>query len=660
MSRRRTSEYRPHPWRRRLVLAGWLAGAVAISLRAGQVQVLQGSEWRGIASGQHQEAQVLPAARGTILDRQRMPLSVTRERSRVNVAPGEVRDRAATRALLVDVLHVPAARAERLASTGRGWNAAGLHSPAVAGDLGGAPGIYVERVFQRYYPHGDLARGVLGVVRDDEGMGGVESAFDDWLRGTPGREVVARDHRGDPIPGERITVQGPRAGGEVVLTLDMDLQGIAQEALVQAIDEQDARGGDILITNPRTGEILALVSIQDGHVGALSAVNTPFEPGSTLKPFTVAGLLRHDLASMNDTVDVGNGRWVVAGRELNDTHTEGLLSVRDALRESSNVGIAMAAQAMSPGVQFENLRDFGFGTLTGVELPGEVAGTLRRPERWSGQSPASLAIGYELAVTPLQMTMAYGALANGGVLMKPQLIRELRSADGTLVETFEPQVVRRVVDEETAAAVGRALVDVVEDGTGTLARLGSFQVAGKSGTARFASGGGYKRGDYSSSFVGYFPADDPQLVVFVKLDRPRNGDYYGGAVAAPVTRATMEAALAANSSLLDRGALVVAARNRAPDTPTSAITAASWQPLEPALPPLPGALSGEGATQDGTVTLPDVSGLPARVAIRHLHRLGLRVSQVGDGDVLVTTPPGGTRVLPGDTIRLRYRGQTYD
>jgi len=529
----------------------------------------------------------------------------------------------------------------------------------VGDDLGRAPGIYVERIFQRYYPHGDLARGVLGVVRDDEGMGGVESAFDEWLKGTPGHEIVARDHRGNPIPGERVTVERPKSGGEVVLTLDMDLQGIAQEALVQAIEEQDARGGDILITNPRTGEILALVSIQDGSVGALSAVNSPFEPGSTLKPFTVAGLLDHDLVSMNDTVDVGDGHWVINGRQLNDTHTEGLLSVRDALRESSNVGIAMAAQAMTPGVQFETLRDFGFGTLTGIELPGEVAGTLRRPDQWSSQSPASLAIGYELAVTPLQMTMAYGAIANGGLLMKPQLIRELRSADGTVVETFEPQVVRRVIDERTAASVGRALVDVVEGGTGTLARLGSFQVAGKSGTARFASGGSYRRGDYSSSFVGYFPADDPQLVVFVKLDRPQNGDYYGGAVAAPVTRATMEAALAANSSLLDRGALAVVARNRAPETPASAITAASWQPIEPALPPIP-PTTEDGVATDGTVTLPDVSGLPARVAIRHLHRLGLRVSQVGDGDVLVTNPPGGTRVLPGDTIRLRYRGQTHD
>jgi cell division protein FtsI (penicillin-binding protein 3) len=644
-----------------LILAGWLAGAIAVSLRAGQIQLVQASAWRALAAGQHREAQALAAPRGTILDRQRMPLSVTRERSRINVAPGEVSDRDATLALLVDVLGVPQARATRLATTGRGWNAAGLHSPAVGDDLGRVPGIHVERVFQRYYPHADLARGVLGMVRDDRGVGGIEGSFDEWLRGVPGLEVVARDHRGNPIPGERITVERPRAGGEVVLTLDMDLQGIAQEALIAAIDEQGARGGDILITNPRSGEILALFSMKDGHLGALSAVNTPFEPGSTLKSFTVAGLLSHGLASMDDTIDVGDGNWEINGRGLRDTHTKGLMTVADALRESSNVGIAMAALPMPPGVQFENLRDFGFGTPTGIELPGEAAGTLRRPDRWSSQSAASLAIGYEISVTPLQMAMAYGALANGGLLMKPQLIRELRSADGTVVETFGPQVVRRVIDEGTATMVGRALVDVVDDGTGTLAQLGSFRVAGKSGTARFASGGGYQPGDYSSSFVGYFPADEPQLVVFVKLDRPQNGDYYGGAVAAPVTRATMEAALAANSSLLDRGALAVASRGRLSPVPTAAVISASWQAFEPMRPPVPTVGVGDDMeARDGSVTLPDVSGLPARVAIRQLHRLGLRVSQVGDGDVVVSAPPGGTRVLPGDTIRLRYSGQTYD
>lgn len=657
MSRRRDVA-RPHPWRRRIVLAGWLLAAVILSLRAAQIQVLQASEWREIASRQHSEDQKLPAPRGTIRDRSGNPMSVTRERALVHAAPREVKDSDEVESLFVDVLGMPRRRAARLARTGRGWNSAGTHPPVVREALRGVPGIYVEQTFQRFYPHDDLARGVLGVVLDGKGRGGVEREFEGWLAGTPGRQVVARDNVGEPIPGEQITVEVPRAGGEVVLTLDMDLQEIAQAALEEAIEEHDAVGGDVIVTNPRTGEILALVSIQNGHSGALSAVNTSFEPGSTLKPFTVAGLLKHDLASLGDTVDVEDGVWEIAGRRIHDTHTEGRMTIREALRESSNVGIAKAALPLTPGVQYENLRDFGFGTRTGVDLPGEAPGTLRRPGEWSAQSPASLAIGYEIAVTPLQMAMAYGALANGGVLMRPRLIRELRDADGSVVETYEPEMVRRVLDERTAEAVGRALVDVVEDGTGTLARLGSFQVAGKSGTARFSSGGRYVAGEYSSSFVGYFPADAPQLVVFVKLDRPRSGEYYGGAVAAPVTRATMEAALAANS--LNLGELVASSRSKPRRMPADLTPIFAALPLEPALPPLEAPDVAGDATTSRHVAVPDVSGLPARIAVRHLHRYGLRVEQSGTGDVVRTVPPAGAQVLPGDTVRLRYGGPSHE
>ena len=331
---------------------------------------------------------------------------------------------------------------------------------------------------------------------------------------------------------------------------------MARQALTEAIASSQARGGDVLVTDPSTGEILALVSIRDGQTAGLSAINTPYEPGSTLKPFTVTGLLNAHLATLRDTIDVGDGTWRIASRTIHDVHAEGRMTIADALRVSSNVGIAKAAQRMTPGIQYENLRDFGFGVKTGIEIPGEVGGTLRRPDRWSGQSPASLAIGYEIGVTPLQMAMAYGALANGGLLMQPRLVREIRGADGEVLERFSSRVVRRVTTPQNARAVSRVLVDVVEDGTGKKARMGSFRVAGKSGTTRlYSPEGGYERGAYWSSFVGFFPADNPQLVVFVKLERPK-GTYYGGSIAAPVTRATMEAALAARATPLDRAALL--------------------------------------------------------------------------------------------------------
>jgi cell division protein FtsI (penicillin-binding protein 3) len=652
VSRRRHDEMRPHPWRRRTILTVWLLSAVAVTVRAGQIQIVQAADWAQMASSQHEGAVTLPAPRGTVFAANGVPLSVTRERVQIYVAPREVQNAEVVKDRLAGVLGLSPSRVEGLVSRGSGWNHVGLYSLAVRDSLLGLPGVHLQSLYQRYYPHGEIARGVTGVVIDGDGRGGIEQRYDGHLSGVPGSEVVARDSRGNPIPGQRLTVNEPRAGGEIVLTLDMELQEIAQSALMDAIDEHEALGGDILITDPHTGEIKALFSIRDGNIAALSAINAPFEPGSTLKVFTVAALLDNGLADLNDVIDIDDGRWTINGRTLNDTHVEAEhITLRTALSESSNVGIAKAALALPEGLQFQNLRDFGFGTMTGIELPGEVAGTLYSPDRWSLQSPQSLAIGYEMSATPLQMAMAYGAIANGGVLMRPRLVQAVRDANGTIVERFDPQEIRRVVSRRTAEQLGRALVEVVDNGTGGAAGIGSYQVAGKSGTARFATNGRYERGDYSSSFVGYFPADDPQLVIFVKLDRPGGGAYYGGAVAAPVTRVTMEAALAANVLNLDK--LAGAAQRPVVVVPSDFYTQYAATDLSIPLPPE----SPEGQDAGAGVAVPDVSGLPTRSAIRELHKHGLRVAEVGPGAVIRTFPTAGSVVTRGDVVRLRYRGQ---
>ncbi|MEQ9401187.1 MAG: penicillin-binding transpeptidase domain-containing protein [Longimicrobiales bacterium] len=645
---------RPSAWRRRTLLAGWLACCAVVGVRAGQIQVAQGAEWRAMAEDQHTTDNEVAAPRGGILDRDGVPLAVSRETYRVGIAPNELEDRDQAIALLQETLELTAREARRLTSDERRWHVVpGRFPPRIREALGPVRGIHLERELQRFHPHADLARGILGTVADEDGQGGVEQAFDSLLQGTPGREVVARDNVGRPIPGETFVVDAPVSGGSVLLTLDMDLQEIARQALEEAIEESEARGGDVLVTDPRTGEILALVSIRGGQTAALSAINTPYEPGSTLKPFTVAAVLSHGVAALDDSVDVEDGTWRVARRTLHDVHGEGVMSLAEALRESSNVGVAKVAAGLTHGQQYENLRDFGFGVPTGIELPGEVGGILRRPDRWSGQSPASLAIGYEISVTPLQMAMAYGALANGGILMEPRLVKEIRDPMGTVLERFEPREVRQVVSADVAAQVASVLEDAVEDGTGTKARMATFRVAGKSGTARaYSPEGGYRAGDYYSSFVGFFPADDAQLVVFVKLERPKGGAYYGGSVAAPVTRATMEAALAARTTPLDRDRLIRSMRLPVSNQPEAGARFASRSvtaPVRDEPPPMSiDAVPGQG------VALPDVAGLPARVAVRRLHALGLRVvRQSGSGDIVGTAPEAGVRVLPGDTVRLR-------
>jgi len=654
--------------RRRLLLAGWLLSGGLIVVRATQIQIVQGSLWTEQAERQHRTSVEIAAVRGSVLDRSEVELATSREVFRVSVAPRELRDVDAVTRLLVETLGLDERIVRKATTSSKRWRVLPrTFPPSVREALDTIRGVYLEREHRRFYPQGDLARGLLGSVRDGKAFGGVEQTFDEVLRGTVGQAVLARDPTGKPIPGERVIVEGPRGGGQVVLTLDVDLQEIGQQALTEAIRRTEARGGDLLITDPHTGEVLAMVSIHEGSTSALSAINTPYEPGSTIKPLTVAGLLQNRLMSLDDVVDTGSGSWTVAGRTIEDVNREhGPMTLARALQISSSVGVAKAAQAMSPAVQYQNLREFGLGAPTGIGLPGEVRGTLRRPERWSQQSPASLAIGYEISVTPLQMAMAYGALANGGLLMEPQLVREFRDSKGNVTARFQPRIVRRAVSPGVAREVSAVLVDVVEDGTGTRARLGTFKVAGKSGTARVWADGAYQDGEYFASFVGFFPAEDPQLVVMVKLDRPQ-GAYYGGSAAAPVTRATMEAILAAQPAPIDRWALAqvdraeeIDARSRERNGGETALvprfaelrldgysasvgaqgsSGSRWRDS----PPL------EGRTH---VRVPDVLGLPARAAARRIHEAGLRVEWDGSGVTKTMVPRAGSLLAPGDTVRL--------
>jgi cell division protein FtsI (penicillin-binding protein 3) len=668
--------------RGRVLLAFWVIALLGLLGRAGEIQLRQGAHWRGEAERQHRAEGTVAAPRGSILDRDGSPLVVSHEVFRIGIAPHELSDRGAAAQHLVEALGIPAAEAERLTGSDRRWvQLPRVYPPRVREALAGVRGVHVERELRRFYPYGDLGRGILGVVLDGQGTGGIEQAFEDHLRGVEGRQVVSRDSGGRPIPGEQWILTPPRGGGDLVLTLDRNLQEIAREALEEAIRETGARGGDLLVTDPKTGELLAMVSLLEGSSNHLGGINTPYEPGSTLKPFTVAGLLELGLATLADSVDTENGRWQVAGRTISDVSRIGKATLADALRTSSNIGIAKAAQAYTPAQQYEVLRDFGFGVPTGIPLPGEASGLLRHPRQWSAQSGVSLSMGYEISVTPLQMAMAYGALANGGILMEPRLLREIRDAEGRVVERIEPREVRRVLSPAVVESIKQSLVEAVEDGTGSRARLATFAVAGKSGTARATGADGrYESGAYFASFVGFFPAERPQLVVFVKLDRPQ-GTYYGGATAAPVTRATMEAILAARRPPLDRTALAHLAqaqeterqahaaavaqaarelegedsRASAPGSAGATFTGAPPTSHPSPAPRRSGAAESSVrsvASPGAPVLVPETIGLPAREAIRRLHGLGLHVEWEGEGVVRATIPEAGERLVYGDTIRV--------
>lgn len=614
--------------------------------------MVERTAWAREALRQHQKLIDVPAPRGKILDRKGSELAVSHRRVSVALATNEIRDPDRAVALLESDLGLSRPAAAKAVRGKRRWvPIRGSYSTTQTAELRRVRGVHTTLDLRRLYPHDELARGLLGRVRDGMGLGGIEQALDSVLAGRDGQSIVARDNVGRVIPGQVMVVQEPESGRDVVLTIDVDLQSMAEDILVAAVDSAGARGGDLIITQPSSGEILAMVSVVEGSTAALSAVNTTYEPGSTIKPFTAAALLSHDLATMADSVDTENGSWRINGRTITDVDGGGPMSLGDVVMQSSNVGIAKFAQRLTHAQQYQALRDFGFGALTGLPLPGEAGGVLRRPEDWSSQSAQSLSMGYEIAVTPIQMAMAFGALANGGDLMEPLLVREVRDLQGRPVFLGTPRRVRRVVSQEVTDQITPVLVDVVEAGTGTLARMASFLVAGKSGTARATGPGGrYEAGAYYASFGAYFPADDPQLLLFVKLDRPE-GSYYGGATAAPISRAMLEALLSAERSPVDRRALARAQRRHAPPPPTTPFLrfANTLAPTNEADPPV-------GASAGGVV-VPRLQGTPIRVAVRRLHELGLRVRLDGGGAVRVTDPAQGTRLSPGDTVIVRGRGQ---
>lgn len=643
-----------HVRRRRLLLAFLVVGSAGLLGRGFQIQVVQGAEWDQRAERQHQERVELPAPRGTIYDRAGVPLATTRERVRVSVAPHEVRDADLVARLLREALGVDAASVRRALDRSRRWVVIpGRYDPSVRSALDRVHGMYLQRELERFHPHGSLGLELVGrVMPDGRALSGLELALDTLLRGEPGYAVVRRDGLGVPIPGALLTVAEPRGGHDVQLTLDLGLQEIAEQALRRAIEEQDAAGGDLIFADPRTGEVLAAASRRQGGAHHWRGVTDPYEPGSTIKPFILAALLDRGLATLADSTFAEHGRMQMGRRTISDVSAHGWLTTAEVLSYSSNVGMVKLAGRMDAATQYAMLRDFGFGTPTGIGYPSESSGRLARPDAWSGYSQASVAMGYEMAVTPLQMTMAFAALGNGGRLLEPRLVREVRSPEGRVVERTRPQEVRRVIRPETAEELGGVLVDAVREGTGRRAGLGEFQVAGKTGTTRVFEDGGYRTDVYTASFAGFFPARDPQLAFLIKLDR---ASQYGGAMAAPVTRSALAAAMAARATPLDRRAVAYSLPRPAVDGLEAAESSqARWLP--PAGGPFVFRLAG-GAPRPAPETVlaaavPDVVGSSARDAAADLHAAGFRVAMEGVGRVRDMEPRAGSVAERGSLVRL--------
>ena len=632
------------------------AGALAVVGRAAQLQLVQGGEYAVAAERTRTVRAPLPARRGTIYERSRQALAISEESYHVSLAPEQIEDTRATARLVARALEESPAAVERRLRTSRSVYFHGPYSALEVQPIRGAPGVHLEPLYPRTRPQGSLAQHAIGLVdpEADTGVSGIESALDSLLAGLPGEAVWVKDIRERRYESPSRLVREPVNGNDVVLTIDGRLQQIAEAALDKAIGEMDARGGNVVFLDPWTGELLALASRVEGERSSASVFTAPFEPGSTAKLFTAAALLSHGLVDSTDTVTGENGEWIFETsrghrRKITDTHAaKRPLTLAHAIETSSNIAMAKFSQRMRPEALYDAMRDFGFGSATGVGLPGEARGELRPPHLWqAGYDRESIAYGYSFSVTSLQLAAAYAAIANGGTLYVPSLVREVIGPDGTVRYRHRPEPVRRVLTPEVSATLRRFLRGAVDSaGTGERAQLQSYALAGKTGTSRRSENGRYVDG-YIASFAAIWPIDRPQLVVIVMIEDP-SGAFYGGETAAPLTRTMLEEALTSRNRALDFNQLALRGAAVAPGLPEP--PPASPEPEVPVV-AVPWPSDGRSPAAP-PATVPDVAGLSVRAAAYALHRSGFRVMLDGTDTAVSSRPAAGASAPRGSTVTV--------
>ncbi|MBI2880291.1 MAG: penicillin-binding protein 2 [Candidatus Tectomicrobia bacterium] len=536
--------------RQRLLLVLLLLGLGMVAARLYQLQATPSSLALSRARRQYAKRVPIQPQRGTLMDQRGRTLALSVQADSIFVRPAAlVRPTVAVR-LLSQALSLPERDLRQRLSSGKPFvwlrRQAGPDEARRVRDLD-LPGVATLPEGKRYYPKGRLGGQLLGFVGvDNAGLEGLEYALDPYLRGVPGTVEVSRDGRGRSLYPLELLGRPPRKGADVVLTLDEAIQHFAESALDRAVASSRARGGTALVLEPETGRVLALAvsppfdpnqylqrAPEDWR---LNGVTTVFEPGSTFKLVTMAAYIEAARGAPGDTFDCRKGRSQLAGRRVRDVHPYGVLSVAQVFAVSSNICTIQIAQAVGERALHRYIQLLGFGDSTRSRLPAEPTGLVRPPEKWTSGSIVAVPIGQEVSVTALQMALAYGAVANGGYLMRPRLVREIRDGD-EVVRVFAPKIRRRVLQPRTARILKEMLAGVVQRGTGKAAKPRGYSAAGKTGTAQQVdpATGTYSEDHYVASFVGFAPVETPRVVIFVSIDYPRTHTY-GGVVAAPVFR----------------------------------------------------------------------------------------------------------------------------
>ena len=659
----------------------------AVFARLGYLQLFRYSEYLGKAQRQQLRVRETTPKRGSIFDRNGHELAVSLPVDYCFADSSEINDNDMVAELLSRVLNVaPEEIGAKLAEPHPFPVLARKLTPEIAARIEALNlrGIYVQKEPERVYPQRSLASQVIGYVNvDQQGQGGIEYELDKLIKGKPGRTLVTKDARRRGVDRSEVAAQ---PGSSVTLTIDENIQYIAEKELAAAISDTQSKSGSIVIEDPNSGELLAIAnwptfdsnepSAFEDDVRMNRAVAAAYEPGSTFKVITLASAFENGVANPSDLVDCQNGSIVVAGRLIHDWHPFGALTVAQVLSHSSDVGSIKIALRDGASNLYQTARKFGIGELTGIDLPGENRGLFRTLEHWTPSSIGSIAIGQEVSVTPVQTTPFVSAIANGGLMYRPHIVKSVGSGPANAIEKTsdsEPAP-RSAIDPRIAATLRELMAGVILDtgGTGKPAALNGWTDAGKSGTAQKIepATGRYSPNKYVTSFVGFAPVSDPVITVLVVVDSPI-GAHHGGEVAGPVFRRVAEQVLQYLDTPHDIPvvpAVEMAARRReaskldamkdeeeAKAANASSNSTDSSAPTSPAAADAtpPSAPTVEFGGEPG-VTVPSLSGQSVRGVTEACSKLGLTPVLVGTGFALDQSPQAGARVNRGSRVVVRF------
>jgi cell division protein FtsI (penicillin-binding protein 3) len=622
---------------------------VVVFARAYQLQVQQSHKLAALAERQYQRIVPLVPKRGILYDRKKEEMAISMEADSVFAQPGKMVNvkKAATkigpilgknsRSLLEKMKeHKPFVWLERGITPGQ----------RAAIEKLNLEGVDFLKETKRFYPQGEIGSHIIGFAGvDSKGLEGVELEYDELIRGEPGYILISKDALGRTITPETAAFRHSEEGCEIILTIDKNIQYLVEKELKNAVQACSAKGGTAIVMNPKTGEILAL-AIQPSfdpnrfarfppQVWKNRTITDTFEPGSTLKVFLLAATLEEKVATPGDVFFCEQGTYPLGGKVIHDDHKYKWLSLGEIIKVSSNIGASKVGEKLGREKFHRYLKNFGFGSKTGIDLPGEVPGVLPAPQHWSEVGLANISFGQGISLTALQLTTALSTIANGGVMMKPYVVKTVLERQGNVLKENQPRALRRAISPETARTVSSILKTVMEEGgTGKAASLSGYEAAGKTGTAQKAlvNGRGYsdKR---ISSFIGFAPVENPQVVISVILDEPQ-GISYGGVVAAPAFKRIGEQVLP-YMGVYPKGVTYLV--NAAPRNLRDEEKRMSPPPSHPK--------AAEVSEEPGI--MPDFSGKSIREVVQTAQRLGLDLKFIGSGRAVAQSPAAG-QVLQGN------------